>query len=299
MCTEFKERAQRLPTDRLGHEAMGIVIDAGSSTRVRSGDRVVVMPHFGCGACDLCLRGEHIYCRHQRDLRVELDLEAGLGAFADTVVRPDHILLPVPDDISDEHAALACCTLGPGLTAAERMSVGPGQTVLVSGCGPVGLGAIVQSADRGARVIAVSPNAYRAALARSVGAFEVLDPGSDDVVERVLELTSGSGVDAVIETSGAPFAVRTAVDCLRPLGQLAVVAWGAPVELGPPVPTGLTLHACWHWNHQVHADDMWATIRRSGPLLDAIVTHRFPLDRSADAMDQQDSGACGKILLLS
>lgn len=297
MCTEFKERAVRSASERLGHEGMGVVVDAGASTRVRSGDRVVVMPNFGCGCCEMCLRGEHIFCRFQRDMRKQLGVDVGYGAFADYVVRPDHILLTVPDDISDEHAALTCCTLGPAFSAVERMAVAPGQTVIVSGCGPVGLGAIVQAVDRGARVIAVSPNTYRSELALAVGAEVVLDPRREDIPASVRELTSGAGADAIIETSGVIAAVQAGVAALRTLGQVAIVAWGASVALEPPVPTGLTLHACWHWNHRVYSERMWSSVRRSGAALDKIVTHRFPLAHASAAMDVQDTGRCGKVLL--
>jgi threonine dehydrogenase-like Zn-dependent dehydrogenase len=64
------------------------------------------------------------------------------------------------------------------------------------------------------------------------------------------------------------------------------------------VPLGLTVHGCWHWNHQRDAAAMWAVIRAAGSSLDTLVTHEFPLDKIAEAMDMQDTGACGKILLL-
>src|SRR5262249_20300204 len=127
----------------------------------------------------------------------------------------------------------------------------------------------------------------------------VLDPREVDVPAAVRELTSGLGADSAVETSGAPQSMRAMLASLRPLGQLAVVAWGAPVALEPPVPTGVTLHACWHWNHLQSAERMWGVVRRRGAALDTLVTHRFPLAEAAAAMDVQDTGSCGKVLLLA
>ena len=76
------------------------------------------------------------------------------------------------------------------------------------------------------------------------------------------------------------------------------IAWGKGVDLPPLVPLGLTVHGCWHWNHQRYATRMWATVRAAGTRLDRLVTHEFPLEQVAAAMDVQESAACGKVFLL-
>lgn len=295
MCTEFKDRRAGVTSDALGHEAAGVVADPGGSRRVRAGDRVVVMPQYGCGTCWLCTAGEHIYCPGQRDVLAETGSSYGTATYAEYLIKPDWLLLPVPGDISLRHAALACCGLGPGFSAVAGISAL--DTVLVSGCGPVGLGAVICAAVRGARVIALETSAYRAGLARELGA-EVVDPLGPDPAGQIRELTGGRGADGAVEASGAPGAARLLASATRRRGQLAVVAWGTPLELPPLVPLGLTVRGCWHWNHQRDATAMWATIRAAGPRLDTLITHEFPLEKVADAMDVQDTGACAKILLL-
>ena len=298
MCTEFKQRRDGLATDNLGHEAVGVVVDPAGSRRVRAGDRVVVMPGAACGQCWSCRQGDHIFCRRQRDLLAETGSAAGTAAYAQYVLKPDYLLLPVPDDISLQHAALAICGLGPGFTAAERTRVSGLDTLLVSGAGPVGLGAAVNGLVRGARVLMLEPAEYRAKLARALGVQTVLDPRNADTVGQVAELTGGRGADCAAETSGAPGAQAALLSALRPLGRMALVAWGAPVALPPLVPTGAEVHGCWHWNHDQHGPAMWELIRRAGRSLDVMVTHELPLEAVATAMDRQVSGECGKVLLL-
>lgn len=297
LCTEFKSRKIGGPADKLGHEAAGLVVDAGSSDLVRAGDRVVVMPQFACGRCWLCQRGEHIHCPHQRDVLAETGSTHGTGTLAQYVIKPDYLLIKVPDDISTEHASMACCGFGPTFTAHQRLGSGVLDTIVVSGCGPVGLGAVVQGVTRGARVIAVETHPYRTELALKLGAAEVLDPRQDDVVERILELTEGRGAAGGIETSGAPSAAQLLARTIRVRGRLAVVAWTPETTFPAMVPGGLDIYGCWHWNHQLHLADMWAMIRAAGPAIDTMITHRAPLSEIGAAMDRQDAGECGKIIV--
>jgi L-iditol 2-dehydrogenase len=297
MCTEFKQRRAGEKADALGHEAAGIVVDAGSSTRVAVGDRVVVMPNFACGVCDLCLAGEHIYCPNQRAVLAETGQSFGTATYAQYVLKPDWLLVPVPDDISLLHASLTCCGLGPSLTATQRTHVGPFDSVLISGCGPVGLGAVVHANVRGARILAVESNPFRTELAKALGAELVIDPMTSDVPLKVRAATS-RGVDAAIETSGAPTAARTLAKSLRVGGHMAVVSWGNAVDLPPLAPLGISVHGCWHWNHQRYAEEMWSTVRAAGVLLDVFITNVMPMSAVGKAMDLQDAGTCGKVILL-
>ncbi|BDZ47982.1 alcohol dehydrogenase [Frondihabitans sucicola] len=296
LCTEYRDRASGNLTDHVGHEAAGIVIDAGTSTRVTTGQRVVVMPQFGCGRCRYCLSGEHIYCPFQRDVLTETGSAFGTGTVAQYVLKPDWLLVPVPDDISLEHAAMACCGFGPTFQAHQRLSTNALDTVVISGCGPVGLGGIAQAVTRGARVYALETQEYRADLAGRMGAA-VLDPRDPDTAKTIKEATGGWGADKGIETSGARSAGAGLMTLLRPRADLGVVAWTNELTLGPVIPSGMTLHACWHWNHLTSSDAMWTSIRRSRTLIDTQITHRMPLEEVSAAMDLQDAGACGKIIL--
>ncbi|WP_382303562.1 zinc-binding dehydrogenase [Herbiconiux sp. UC225_62] len=297
MCTEHKDRKAGNLSDSLGHEAAGVVVDAGRSHRVAVGDRVVVMPQFGCGRCRYCTSGEHIYCPFPRDVLGETGQSYGTATYTEYVLKPDWLLLPVPDGMSLAHAAAACCLLGPSFTAHQRMNVQATDSVLVAGCGPVGLGAVIHGRARGAEVLALETHPYRVELAEKLGA-RVLDPFDPTLSETVRELTDGWGVDASIETSGVAANPSVLAGLSARRARMAVIAWGNEITLPPLVPLGLEIHGCWHWNHQVHAPRMLATIAANTTLLDTAITHRFALEDVSAAMDLQDTGRCGKVFLL-
>ncbi|MCU1526638.1 MAG: Alcohol dehydrogenase GroES domain protein [Frondihabitans sp.] len=297
MCTENKDRRGGIVTDTLGHEAAGVVVDAGTSRRLAVGDRVVVMPGSACGLCRYCVAGEHIYCPFPRDVLAESNQSYGTATFTEYVLKADWLLVPVPDDVSLRHAAAACCLLGPSFNASNRMSLTAADTYLVAGCGPVGLGAVGHGLARGARVLALETHPYRMALAARLGAevFDPLDAGCEDAI---LEATGGWGVSASTETSGVASNPALLARVSERRARLSVVAWGLDISLPPIVPLGLDIYGCWHWNHQRFGVQMMETIRRLGKYLDEVVTHTFPLEEVSAAMDLQDSGNCGKIFLL-
>jgi L-iditol 2-dehydrogenase len=297
MCTEVRGYAAGDQSNRLGHEASGIVVDAGHSQRTRVGDRVVVMPQYGCGICRYCTSGEHIYCQNQRDVLGETGSTYGTSTFAEFIIKPDWLLLPVPADISLRHAAMACCALGPSFNATKAMRLSATDTLLVIGCGPVGLGAVINGVARGARVAAVDINHYRLKLAEQLGAAVAVDPSSSTAVDEILHLTRGEGVDAVFDSTGTPEAVELLEQVVHPLSRVAFVVLGRPVTLQKLVNRGLEVRGCWHWNHQRDAPEMLEVIRRSRPALDRLVTHTFPLDEVDEAFRVQMTGSCGKVLL--
>jgi L-iditol 2-dehydrogenase len=297
MCTESKQRKSGRISTALGHEAAGIVVDAGTSHRVAVGDRVVVMPNFACGKCALCLAGDHIYCQNQRDVLAETGQSFGTATYAEYLIKPDWLLVPVPDDVPLVHAALACCGLGPSFTAAQRTRVDALGAFVVSGCGPVGLGAVIQGVTRKARTIAIEAHPYRAQLALALGAERVIDPMTSNVPDEVRSLVP-DGADAAIETSGAPTAASAVAQSLRVGGRMGIVSWGNDIALPPLPPLGIGVYGCWHWNHQRHTDEMFSIIRSASALLDTFITHIMPLEAVSEAMDLQDTGNCGKVILL-
>lgn len=297
MCTEWQSWRAGKCGGELGHEAVGIVVDAAKSSRLKAGQRVIAMPHWGCGKCPPCRAGEHIHCTTQRDILNETGSVMGLGGYADMLIKPDYLLYPVPDDIGTDHAAMALCALGPSFTAMERMGVGPDDTVLVSGCGAVGLGAIVNAVTLGARVVALEPHPWRAALARDLGAAEVLDPRAADIVAQVRALTGGQGADAAIETSNNEAVPPVVIELVRQRGRLSFVTWTGAVPVARITGKGIDIFGAWHWNHDRHGDKMMERVRKAAPLLDRLVTHRFALADVAAAFALQESGQCGKVLL--
>ena len=161
MCTEYKAWMQGHKSEFLGHEAAGEVVAVAQPGRVKVGDRVVVMPMYPCGKCALCVAGDYIHCEHAMDVEAFTGMREGSATYAQYLIKPAWILPLIPEGVSYERASLACCALGPSFGAFQRMGVGAFDTVLVTGLGPVGLGAIVNARYRGARVIAIESFPWR------------------------------------------------------------------------------------------------------------------------------------------
>jgi L-iditol 2-dehydrogenase len=296
MCTEYKAYHEGWVSDALGHEAAGVVEEVAQPGKVKVGDRVVVMPQYPCGKCALCMAGDYIYCEHAVDPLVMCESETGTATYAQYVIKQDWLLLPIPDKMSTEHAAMACCGLGPTFGAMQRMQVNAFDTMLVVGLGPVGLGAVINGVYRGARVIGVDSQPYRAKLAVELGAQTVLDPADPEILAQIKGLTGARGVDKAMDCTAVPAAQKLAIDATRRRGQVAFVGWGGHIELPNMVPQGLTLHGCWHWNLQ-DFHPFLKMIGEVGDLIDRQITHTFPMSRVQDAWDLQLTGNCGKVML--
>ena len=299
MCTEYKPYANREQSDILGHEAAGEVVEVGESSRVKPGDRVVVMPMYPCGKCELCEAGDYIHCQDNVDPLEVCGCEAGTATYAQYLLKQDWLLLPVPDDMSYEHASMACCGLGPGFGAMQKMQVSASDTVLVTGLGPVGLGAVINAGFRGARVIGVDSHSFRGELAKQLGAEQVVDPTDKDAVEQIVAMTNGLGADKAVDCSGVAAGQRLMIDSVRRGGHVAFVGESDDLTISVSndmIRRGLTLHGIWHWN-LADTPRIMQLIRESGDKLDKQITHTFPMSHVREAWELQLTGNCGKIIL--
>jgi len=298
MCTEYKAYKTGKMYHPLGHEAAGEVEEVAQKGTVEVGQRVVVMPQYPCGTCSLCLSGNYIHCQKNRDMKEILGSDWGTDTYAQFVVKQDWLLLPIPDGMSYEHASMACCGFGPTFGASELMKVGAFDTVLITGLGPVGLGGVINARYRGARVIGVEGNPYRARLAKELGAEDVLDPNGE-ALEHVLELTNGQGVDKAIECSGTGEAAAFCIKATRRKGQVSIVGGSGDFTVNGVsdfISKGLSVHGVWHWNLGA-APRMMKLIKNSGEKIDKMITHSFSLSEVRDAWELQLTGRCGKVLL--
>ncbi|MHC4592460.1 MAG: zinc-dependent alcohol dehydrogenase [Planctomycetota bacterium] len=299
MCTEYKGYSAGHAWDSIGHEAAGEVVEVAQPGKVEVGDRVVVMPLYPCGLCALCLTGDYIHCESCLDPLKECGCEAGTATYAQYLLKQDWLLIPIPDDMSYEHASMACCGLGPTFGAMQLMRVDAFDTVLVTGMGPVGLGGIVNAVYRGARAIGVERHPYRAALAKKLGAATVLNPDDQDVLDQVRDLTDRLGVDKAIDCSGAPEAQRLLIDAARRKGHVAFVGEAGDLNIkvsNDMIRKGLTLHGAWHYNLG-DVPRLMQVVRGSAELLDRMITHTFPMSEVQAAWELQLTGNCGKVIL--
>ena len=299
MCTEYKKYRAGEKDEHLGHEAAGEVVEIDRPGAVQVGDRVVVMPQYPCGQCALCLAGEYIHCVNTVDFSAFAGSPEGRAAYAQYLLKPSWLLPKIPDGMSYEHAGMLCCGLGPTFGAMERMGVGALDTILIVGMGPVGLGGVINGVQRKARVIAVAHHPFRANLAKDLGAEAAIDSNDPDALQQILDLTGGRGVDIAMDCAGNPVAQRMAIDATRRNGKAAFVGESGDLTLrisDDLLRKGLTLYGIWHYNLN-DIPKLFRIVQQCGGLLDALITHTFPMDRVQDAWELQLTRKCGKVIL--
>ncbi len=299
MCTEYKLFLSGEPADALGHEAAGEVVAVAQPGRVQVGDRVVAMPLYGCGVCPLCVAGDYIHCEQVQSIGPNVTYRKGRATYAQYLLKPDWLLPKIPDGVSYAHAALACCGLGPSYGAMQQMGVDAFTTILITGAGPVGLGAVVNARFRGARVIVAEMAPWRAERALQMGAEAVLDPRDQEIVAWIRRLTEGRGVDCALECSGTTAGERLCIDATRRKGTVAFIGEcmdDLAVRISPDlIRKGLTLLGSWHYNLNEFLNVM-QVIQRS-PLLDLLISHTFPMSRVQEAFACSISRDSAKIIL--
>jgi threonine 3-dehydrogenase len=285
----------RLP-QIFGHEMAGRVVSFGPGTAITVplGTLVAAETHLVDGTCYQCRTGRAHICRNLRILGVDAD-----GAFAEYIVVPVANLWP-SEGLAPEIAAIQE-PMGNAVQATFVEEV-TGATVLVTGCGPIGLMAIAICRVAGAtRIFATDINPERRDMARTMGADVVLDATAVDVVDRIRALSHGDGVDVVLEMSGAEPAIRQ--------GFAAVTNGGRVSLLGlPSRPVTLDLNNDIIFKgvrvYGITGRRMFETWYRTSALLaqgldlSPIVTHRLPLGQFADAFELLATGHAGKVVLL-
>ena len=299
MCTEYKGFVAGRTSDYLGHEAAGEVAAVAQPGRVKVGDRVVVMPQYPCGKCELCVSGDYIHCEHSYNFAAFVGSREGSATYAQYLLKPSWLLPAIPEGVSYEHASLACCALGPSFNAFDQMAVDAFDTVLITGLGPVGLGGVVNARFRGARVIGVEAVPYRAQRARELGAEVVLDPNADDLPAQVRRLTGGRGADTSLDCSGTVKAHRLCIDATRRRGHVAFVGecgQDTPIKVSPDlIRKGLTLHGPWHYNLALFPQIM--KVIQQSPVIDQLISHVIPMSEVQRAFELSASHQCAKVIL--
>nr|MDT0660454.1 alcohol dehydrogenase catalytic domain-containing protein [Micromonospora sp. DSM 115978] len=226
----------------LGHEAAGVVVAVGPAvTRVPVGAHVALNWAPPCRRCWFCGHGEPWLCAAggtpaaQRGQTVDgrpLHLTLGLGALAEEVVVDQEAVIPVPEALPFEAAALLGCAVLTGSGAVHRTArVAPGESVLVIGLGGVGLAAVAAAASAGAAIVlAVDRSPDKRDLALAAGATEFL-PADDNLSRAVRDRTAGRGVDHALECVGRATTIRAAWRAARRGGQVIVVGMGAKDDM--------------------------------------------------------------------
>jgi (R,R)-butanediol dehydrogenase/meso-butanediol dehydrogenase/diacetyl reductase len=267
------------PPLALGHELSGTVVSLGTEVPgIAVGDRVTADPVWRCGLCYWCVRGEYHICPKSGSVGL-----ASPGAFADRVTVPLAGLTPLPDNVSDEMAAVAE-PLAVGLHAVSRGGVRPGDNVLVVGGGPIGFAVVLAARLAGASGLYVSePLRERREKLLATGVTEAFDPGESDVRREVFVRTGRIGPDVVIDATGVPAPAAQAVATVRRGGRVVLAGVGhgkVEFDMGQLVFYERTVLGTLGYHHDIpRVIDLMSTGR-----LDAspMITGSFPLSEGVE-----------------
>ncbi|MGE5593931.1 MAG: zinc-dependent alcohol dehydrogenase [Betaproteobacteria bacterium] len=278
----------------LGHEFSGDVSGVGKSvTRFKPGDRATVQPNFGCGECSMCRSGRENLCKERLGLSVNID-----GCFADYVAVPEGYAWHVPQGLSYEQAAIAE-PLAVAVRAVKRARVAAGDTVVILGAGPVGLLALQVAKASGASVVAVDVIAWKLELARNLGADASISGNGDDILTALEEATGEKGARVVIETAGVPSTVELALRLVSPGGRVILV--GLAQTTAQVIPAQLVSNEVEVLGSYIYTHDEFGAALRLAERrivnVDAIVSHRLPFDRLAEAFSILERGEGCKVLI--
>ena len=204
----------------LGHEFSGTVVEVGEGvTEVQVGDRAAVWPIYYCGECPACRKGMFNACQ-KIGFHGLSSHGGGMAAFTTVDASKLHVL---PENVDLRMGALVE-PMSVAWHAVSRGGVEAGQTALIAGAGPIGIGVWFALKARGIdRVLVSEPSAERRAIIAALGAT-VVDPVNEDLASAVADLTDGAGVDAAFDAAGAGPAITSALASLTPGGRVVVVA---------------------------------------------------------------------------
>lgn len=212
----------------LGHELGGTVVEAGEGADVDVGTEVVLNPLVACEDCPRCDEAKYNLCENLSVVGAHRP-----GGYAESVTAPAGNVIPLPDGVSPELAAVAE-PMAVGLHAVLQSPLRPGGSVAVVGLGPIGLSIVQIAADAGAgRIYASGHREARRALASECGADVVVDPRATDPIERIRDETDG-GVDVAFEVAGTESALDDAIKAAKPGGHTTVAGvFEGGVEIDP------------------------------------------------------------------
>ncbi len=283
----------------LGHEFAGEVAAIGPEVRQRRvGERAVVYMYMTCGQCEPCLTGHENLCSHRRGF-FGFDRD---GGFAEYVLVPEANLVPFPDSVTFEEAAILGDAVATSWHAVRTQAdLKPSQTLMVMGLGGLGLHAVQCGRACGGEVIAVDSVQSKLEMARENGAQYTVNTGSGDFVQEVRKLTGGKGADAVVIFRPHAEDIEPAIHCAKPDGAVVMVAYidiGKTLNLDQRFVQSMEVRLMGARGNtrQELAEVVQLVARRQ---LHPLIAGHFPLDQVNVALTQLATGqVTGRIVLI-
>ncbi len=280
-----------------GHEPCGQIMATGEGCRrFKTGDRVIVYHISGCGVCNDCRRGYMISCTSETYRRAygwQRD-----GGMAEYMVAEEKDLIALPSELSYADGAQVACGFGTVYEGLEKMGVNGDHAVLITGLGPVGLAAAALSRKLGAnKILGIDLVPERMKIALDLGLCDAVLPSGPGNVEEVRKLTGGCGAERTVDCSAHPEARATAIRATRKWGKIVLVGEGGTMEINPSpdmIHDQKTVYGSWVTSTWRMEELVERLVRWDLHPAD-IITHRFPLERAAEAYALMASGKCGKV----
>lgn len=278
----------------VGHEYVGTVTATGSEVaHLEIGQRVSGEGHLVCGHCRNCRAGKRHLCPNTVGIGYHK-----AGSFAEYFVLPASNVFPIPDDISDDLAAIFD-PFGNAVHTALSFDL-TGEDVLITGAGPIGIMAVAICRHVGARHVVITDiNPYRLDLAKKMGATRAVNVMEEKIEDVMKSIGMTEGFDVVLEMSGAESAFQDMLRVTRNGAKIALL--GIPskdiaIDWNKVIFKGLELKG-------IYGREMYETwykmtsMLQSGLDLSPVITHRFHIDDFQKGFDAMLSGQCGKVIL--
>jgi L-iditol 2-dehydrogenase len=279
-----------------GHEMAGTIVKVGQGvTQYALGQRVMVHHHVPCGECYYCRKQTFAQCLVYKKVGATAGFEPSGGGFAEYIRVMDWIVadggvVRIPDGVPFEQASFIE-PLNTVLKGVKLLNLAADETVLVIGQGPIGLMLAALSRRTGARVLTSDFYPERHAIAAKFGLHEPIHAGTENVIERVKAATEGRGADAVILAVGSNALIQTAMDVVRHGGKVMLFAQTqhgeATFDPGAVCMDEKTLLGSYSASAAILGEvtDLVFGGYRNGFDLTQLISHRFPLDQAAKAIE--------------
>jgi len=283
-----------------GHEPCGVVVAVGAGVadaEATIGDRMMVHHYQGCTQCSHCRSGWQQLCQ---EVPVKVYGNNAHGGHARYLKVPANTMVPLPEELSFSAGAAISCGSGTAYGALRRMNLSGRDTIAIFGQGPVGLAGTQFAKAMGARVIALDVNPQRLERAKEFGADELVNPGSNDPVAAIKDLTHGRYADLTLDTSSNREARLNAIRSTKVWGTMCFVGEGGDVtiDVSPHLlRRQLTLIASWTFSTVIQAECAAFCVERRIDV-DKLFTHKWTLDQAEEAYTLFDKQADGKGVFL-
>jgi L-iditol 2-dehydrogenase len=281
------------PPQILGHELAGTVVAVGAGvTKWRVGDRVMSFHHVPCGTCFYCERRLFSQCAQYKTTGLTGGFTPNGGGFAEYVKAMPWVaergIVALPDNVSFEEATFIE-PINTIVKAVQKARISAGETVLIAGCGPIGLQLLMVAKLSGAYLYTSDPMAVRREKSLTLGALESFDPTDGKLVAAMKARSGGRGADAVLVAVAHPSVVIDALAAARPGGRVLLFAANDPVTKieFPASAVGIDekeILGSYSAAADIQEEAADLVLSKKLPVME-IVSHRFPLDKIQEALE--------------